>query len=521
MSQSTFVKSTMILTIATLLSKVLGSIFRIPLQNIAGDEVLGIFSLVYPVYMVALILSVAGLPLAISKLIAEARTKGNSSSIREIYITASILAVLFGLTSFLFIFSFSSEIANMLGGPSTRLALVVVAGTLLVAPYMAVYRGFFQGYEDMRPTAISQVVEQLIRVGLILLIAYYLVSNGYSDEIVAGGVMIGSVVGALASLLYLRVKYNRSSLRLNSKEKYSFKLFNKWSKTILKVSIPIAIGSITMALFNFVDSFTVSYGLKAAGVALGDVNYLYGIYGRGLSLVQIATVFATSIVLPLVPLITTKLASKDTAGTRAIIEKTHRMTHLISWPAAFGLLALTLPLNLALFTDLEGSSMLAIINFSSVFTSLALLGTGILQGMNLARTGAFIIVGSVILKTFSNIYFIQLFGLDGAALSTLFVYIILVIVNTIVIAKHITFTIANTATFKMIFSSLIMGLVIGIPSLLLDVSSWSRLQAIGYLIIAIAAGAAIYFILLLTLKVLTKNDLKNLPVVGKFLNKKQ
>ncbi|MGJ9458142.1 putative polysaccharide biosynthesis protein [Oceanobacillus sp. CF4.6] len=517
MSQSTFVKSTMILTIATLLSKILGSIFRIPLQNIAGDEVLGIFSLVYPVYMVALILSVAGLPLAISKLIAEARTKNDPSSIREIYITASILAVLFGLASFLFIFSFSTEIANMLGGPSTRLALIVVAGTLLVAPYMAVYRGFFQGYGDMRPTAVSQVLEQLIRVGLILIVAYYLVKLGYSDEIVAGGVMIGSVVGALASLLYLRAKYNRSALRLKSTNNYSFKTFNNYSKTILKVSIPIAIGSITMALFNLVDSFTVSYGLKSAGAATSDVNYLYGIYGRGLSLVQIATVFATSIVLPLVPLITTKLTSKDYTGTRAIIEKTHRMTHLISWPAAMGLLALTLPLNLALFTNLEGSSMLAIINFSSVFTSFALLGTGILQGMNLARAGAFIIIGGVILKTFSNIYFIQWFGLDGAALSTLFVYLMLVIINTIYIWRHLKFTFMSGQTVKMIFASLVMGIIIGVPTLLLDVASWSRIQAMGYLILTIAAGAAIYFLLLLVLKVLSKNDLKKLPVVGKYI----
>src|SRR5690625_2738054 len=100
MSQATFFKSTIILSVATLLSKILGSVFRIPLQNIAGDEVLGIFSMVYPVYMVALILSVAGIPIAISKLIAEARVNNEQAAIRDIYITASILAIIFGVLSF-------------------------------------------------------------------------------------------------------------------------------------------------------------------------------------------------------------------------------------------------------------------------------------------------------------------------------------------------------------------------------------------------------------------------------------
>lgn len=517
MSQSTFVKSTLILTIATLLSKILGSVFRIPLQNIAGDEVLGIFSLVYPVYMVALILSVAGLPLAISKLIAEANTKKDPAAVKEIYITASILALLFGLVSFILIFGFSAQIANMLGGPTTRLALIVVAGTLLVAPYMAVYRGFFQGFGDMKPTAISQVIEQLIRVSLILLVAYYLVMKGYSDEIIAGGVMIGSVLGAGASLVYLRIKYNKSPFKLPTTKGYSFKLFSKWTKIILGVSIPIAIGTLTMALFNFVDSFTVAYGLRAAGVVTSDVNYLYGIYGRGLSLVQIATVFATSIVLPLVPLITTKLAAGDQKGTKSIIEKTHRMTHLISWPAAMGLLALTLPLNLALFTNLEGSSMLAIINFSSVFTSLALLGTGILQGMNLARAGAIVIIGGVIVKTLSNILFIQLFGLDGAALSTLFVYLLLVIVNTIFIVRQIRFKIINIEITKMIFSSIVMGAIIGLPTLFFAIENWSRMQAMLYVIVAITLGTFIYFFLLFLFKIFTKDSLKKLPLVGKII----
>ncbi|WP_026909351.1 putative polysaccharide biosynthesis protein [Paucisalibacillus globulus] len=510
MSQSSFVKGTIILTIATLTSKVLGSVFRIPLQNIAGDEVLGIFNLVYPVYMVALILSVAGLPLAISKLISEARAKEDNSSIRDIYLAASILAVLFGIVSFTLIFSYSNEIANMLGGESTRLALIIVASTLLFAPYMAIYRGYFQGFEEMKQTAISQVIEQFVRAVLIIGIAYFLVQQNYTDEKIAGGIMVGSVVGVLVALLFLRISYKRSSLQITPSDTFSLKRFIKSCKKILSISIPIAVGSITMALFNAVDSFTVSYALRSIGISTDAVNYWFGIYSRGLTLVQIATVFATSIVLPIVPLISSKLAKKDIKGTRLIIERTHEMTHIISWPVATGLLALTLPLNLALFTNLEGSTMLAIIGFSSIFTSLTLIGTGVLQGINLAKTAASIIIGGVFLKIVTNILFIKLFGLDGAAISTLLVYFIIFIANTIVIWKNIKISVFQMNKIKVILASILVGILIGLPSWMINFSEWNRLLALFYIFIASLLGVAIYLSVLLLLKVIDTNSIKEL-----------
>ncbi|MEK4384770.1 DUF5693 family protein [Solibacillus sp. FSL W7-1464] len=523
MSQSTLVKSTLILTVATLLSKILGSIFRVPLQNIAGDEVLGIFSLVYPVYMVALYLSVAGIPLAISKLIAEANSKNTPQQIHKIYITASILALCFGLFSFTVIFSFSHVLADALGGPSTRFALIIVALTLLVAPYMAVYRGFFQGYGDMRPTAVSQVVEQLIRAVLIIVAAYVLVKMDLSTEVIAGGVMIGSVIGALASLLYLRIKYRRSPYKVVATEKYEpGRDFPDWGRTILKISIPIAIGSVTMALFNFVDSFTATYALKQMGVtAQQEINYLYGLYGRGMTLVQITTVFASSIILPLVPLITTKLVQNDLEGTRNVIEQTYRMTHLITWPAALGLVALTLPLNLALYTNLEGSMMLAIISASAAFTSLTLVSTGVLQGMSAARVAAIIIIGGVLLKIVLNIVLISQFGLEGAAWSTLIVYAVVFIVNTLVILRKMRFSALNGMTVKIILSSIIMALAVGLPTLWLDVASWGRLFALGYALLAIGVGGIIYAALLWGLGALHPDDVKRIPVIGKKLHIKK
>lgn len=517
----TFVKSTLILSVATLVSKILGSVFRIPLQNIAGDEVLGIFSLVYPVYMVALILSVAGIPVAISKLISEARVNQDHERIDEIYRTASVLTLLFGIISFSLIMLFSDQLANLLGGPSVKLSLIIVSITLLVAPYMAVYRGYFQGFENMVPTAVSQVIEQFVRVGLILIIAVILVGKNYDSEFVSGGIMIGSSLGALASLVYLRLLYRKHRQKKDAVKRspFSFERFIKTSKVILIISIPISIGAITMALVNFVDSLTIPISLVNANVDRSEITYLYGIYGRGLSLVQIVTVFSSSLVLPLIPLITRKLAENDLKATGQIIERTHFMAHLISWPAAFGLFALTVPLNIALFTNTEGSYVLAIIGMSSVFTSLAILGTGILQGMDLAKHAAYIVVGAVILKVITNIWFIQLFGLVGAAYSTLLIYVVIFIVNSYVLIRRTAFTMWTKKHTMIVISTLFMASVIGLPTFYLEVELWSRKIALLYSVGAMFVGAMIYFTILMMTKVIVRDDLLKVPVLKNILLK--
>lgn len=514
------IKSTLILSIATLVSKLLGSVFRIPLQNIAGDEVVGIFSLVYPVYMVALTLSVAGIPVAISKLISEANVRQNQGDIYKIYRTALILSIVFGVVSFSFIYSFSGPISGLLGGESVRLSLIVVSATLLIAPYMAVYRGYFQGFENMNPTAISQMLEQFVRVALILAIAYYLVNQAYSPDMISGGIMISSFIGAFVSFLYLRSLFSKSTFKPKKEQAFTIKDFKDTSKTILRISLPICIGAITMALINFVDSFTIPMSLIRSGFLEEEIPYLYGIYGRGIALVQIATVFSSSIVLPLIPLISKSIAQKDFIKVGNLTEKTHYYAHLISWPTAIGMFALTLPINLALFKDLQGSDILAVFNLSAIFMSLSILGTGILQGMNKEGLAARIIVGSVILKVVTNFLFVHWLGLLGAAYSTLFVYSIIFIVNTYFIWKVRPFAFWKKEYTSIVVSALLMGLAVGLPTLSLNFTDWSRLITLLYLLLSITIGAMIYAVLLLVTKGINKEEIREMPLIKKLVRKR-
>lgn len=499
MKKSNIIKSTLILSIAAILSKFLGSVFRIPLQNLAGDEVLGIFTLVYPLYMVALTLSVAGIPLAISLLIADADSEKNTEKIKDIFHTSSILAVFFGFFSFLVIFSFSTQLSFLLGGSSVRPALLIVSATLLIAPYMAVYRGFFQGFGAMNPTAISQVIEQFVRVAVILAIAYFMTSQNYTDEAIAGGVMIGSVLGAIASLIYLRRLFLLSDKRITG---FSRRNFKTTGKRILKVSLPLSVGALTMAVLNLVDSLTIPVSLIRFGHSPDNINYLYGIYGRGLALIQIVTVFATSAVLPLIPAITVKIAQGKMGEVKNIARKSFSLILLFSLPAAVVSFILAEPINFALFTNTEGTGVLAIILAGSLLTSLSVLGTGILQSIQKAKIAAYLVIVAVVIKVVLNLVFIPYFGLTAAAASTVVVYLLLFLLNSYFIWKYIGVRFSPKKLGGVIFSAALSGFAAWLASVFWGTAYDGRFVVLLELSASIFLAAAVYMIALMSIGII-------------------
>ncbi|MDQ0254511.1 O-antigen/teichoic acid export membrane protein [Evansella vedderi] len=508
------------LTIATMLSKIIGSAFRIPLQNIAGNEVLGIFTLVYPVYMTVLILAVAGIPLAISKLISESRAIGEEENIRHIFITASLLALLFGCISFVGLLSSLDSLVVLLGGEYIRLSIIVISFSLLIAPYMAVYRGYFQGFDIMKATAVSQVIEQIVRVFFILLFAFFLVQQNQPSHIVTAGVMAGSIIGVFASFVYLRIYYTRVGPKPKEEpsQKYNWQAFKLWSKKILVLAIPICIGIITLALINLIDSLTVPTQLRAIGFDEETIPYIYGYYGRGLALVQIGVVFAQSMVIPLIPLITSALVKGEKEHTSSLTEKALSYTHLTSWPISIGLLALTIPINYAFFGDFRENAVIAILHFNALFTAFAIMTTGLLQGMNRSFHAALIVLGCAALKVILNIVFIRHFGLMGVAISTVIVYALMTIFNLVLIKNTITLKMWKRHHFIYGLSAIVMGIVVALPLYWLDLTEWTRGNTFVYLMGMILLGALIYGGMILALKGITSRELKQIPYIGKYIS---
>ncbi len=161
--------------------------------------------------------------------------KNKQKEIAKLFKSASIIGMVFGTFGCLVIVLFSTEIASMLGGQETRVPLLVTSLALLVAPYMAVYRGYFQGFGDMKPTGISQVIEQFVRVFFMLIIAYILVYWNESSTIITSGAMVGSFLGVISSLIYLRMTYNKSSYRYKSNSYSLQDLKKRWKENIASI----------------------------------------------------------------------------------------------------------------------------------------------------------------------------------------------------------------------------------------------------------------------------------------------
>ncbi|AKG03758.1 hypothetical protein AAV35_002430 [Salimicrobium jeotgali] len=500
MKTNGLMKGAVLLSASILLSKILGSFFRIPLQNIAGDSVLGIFSLVYPVYMVALTLSVAGIPLALSKLIAE---RESSREIRVIHRTANVLGALLGVSAFLIVNVLASPLATALGGPSTLPAIRAVSFALLFAPYMAVYRGYFQGTGDMTPTALSQVMEQTVRVAVIIGAAYISVRMGMEASTTAGFVMTSSTVGVAASFLYLVFRYSKvPSARRKFTGTYTLEDFRVWSKYILKISLPIAFGTLTVPLLQFVDAVTIPAGLRA------DSNYLFGLYGRGLSLIQISTVFATAVIYPLLPAISHRLAAGDVSGVKLDIRNADRWNHLVSWPAACGFVVLALPLNVALFTDASGTLVMAILGASSVFISFSIITTGILQGLGKGKQAAVVISTAAVLKIVLNLLVVPAFGLTGAALINVLTFLFIYIGNALLVKRSAQLRLVPDRFLRLLGSTLMSGAAMAVPFLFFSPGGWTRGEAFLFVMISLSAGALVYGGSLLVLRVVSLQELK-------------
>src|SRR5690554_718259 len=241
-----FIKGALALTVAGVIVKILGAVYRIPLYGILGDVGMGLFMAVYPVYSMMLSISTAGVPVAVSKLVAERLAHGNYRGAHQVFRVAMGLMTSSGLvvTGILFLGA-KYFTAKILKAPGALYPLIAIAPSIIFFALKSALRGFFQGQQSMVPTALSQVVEQVVRVATIFVFSALLVK--YSLELGAAGAAFGTVTGALAALILLvAIYYRRRSVFLEHQldEENSLASTPKVIKEILALALPITIGSI-------------------------------------------------------------------------------------------------------------------------------------------------------------------------------------------------------------------------------------------------------------------------------------
>jgi O-antigen/teichoic acid export membrane protein len=417
------VKGALVLTIAALITKILSAFYRIPFQNIVGDVGFYIYQQVYPFYGAAVVLATTGFPVVISKMYAEFVEKKDLEQARSFLLASFIFLQLFGFICFIILYAGSGKIAMLMKDPHLAILLKVVSLVFLLFPLASLVRGYYQGKGNMVPTAISQVGEQSIRVLTIIVVSYIFMHKGYSLYLVGGGAMFGSVTGSLVSLLIL---FTFFWIRKEWKElgftRHSLKDMMKGSgwmyKALIFQGLTICISGMLLIFMQMADAMNLYSLLVSSGAGKEAAKSLKGVFDRGQPLIQMGTVAATSMSLSLVPMITSERLKAKPEFLNDKIKLAIQISIVIGLGASCGLWAIIDPTNTMLFKNNAGSSVLGVLGFVILFTSIISTVTAILQGLENLLFPAIVIVIGFPIKYAMNLLLIPHYGTMGAAVST-------------------------------------------------------------------------------------------------------
>ena len=523
-------KGAFILMLAALITKVLSAVYRIPFQNIVGDTGFYIYQQVYPFYGVIVALSTYGFPVVLSKLYMEMKVEGNQSGINRLVSSSFFLFVPMGVAACLVLFLSAGRLAAWMGDPHLTSLLKVISFAFLFSPLTAILRGVFQGEGNMIPTAVSQVSEQLLRVGIILFVAVFFSIQGYSLYAIGSGAMFGSVIGGLLSLLVLIYFYRKASFSI-SLFRFSA-LFHKGNRALCKrvvyEGIMISVSSMLLILLQLADSLNLYSLLIENGMADENAKMMKGIYDRGQPLIQIGSIISTSMALSIVPLITKDRQKKSNKDLMGNIRFSLLVSYFIGLGATVGLIGIINETNSMLFENDAGSDVLAVLFFVIFFNAVIVTVMAILQGLGHSLYPAVLIIIGFIGKYVLNIRLVSSYGIDGAVYASLIVLFIILLLMVVKLRRIVKEPIIGLKQIMIISgASLVMLLVlrgyIPLSSLLLEFIENDRIKSAIQALSGVMIGGIVYVFLVLRGNVFKERELSLLPLGSKlkwFLPKK-
>lgn len=520
--KNSLIQGAAILTIAAIFVKILSAVYRVPFQNIVGDIGFYIYQQIYPFYGIANALATYGFPVVISKLIAE--SAGDGQRRQEVVRLSYYVTSCTGILLWAAVFFGAGWIADKMEDPSLRPLLQIVAFSFLLIPFLTVWRGTFQGEGNMVPTAVSQTVEQSVRVGAILLFSYILIGKGASLYTAGAGAFAGSIAGSLAALAVLFYFIKKGVSISGKKVKRGNTLAGKEIRMLFIQAAAICLSSIGIVLFQLVDSFNLYSGLIQSGMGEWEAKMAKGIYDRGQPLLQLGTTAAASLALTVVPLVTSVYRRGLYQELDSCIQLALKVSFTFGLAATVGLINIMGEVNTMLFENGSGSFVLSIFCASILFSSLALTLTGILQGFDKDFIPALAVLTGILFKYMGNILFIPRFGTAGAAAATLLSFVWMALFLAAFLRKHWkTAFLKKEAAGKAVFAVLCMTGVLQVWKLLIGYilfkEAHSRLIMAGTALSSVIIGAFVFIYLIFKLKVFTEEELQQIPF-GSRLSKK-
>lgn len=526
-----------ILTLGVIIMKLLGFFYKIPLGNILGDEGYSMFISAYSIYNIFFTLATAGLPVALSRLVAEADANGRARQKEKTFRVALTSFTVLGVIFASIMFFFPQWLASVyLENPDAALSVRAMAPAILLVCMVSAYRGYCQGNGNMIPTTVDEVLEVFFKVASGLLIAVLVMRSfrpgdpmrlpmGSAGAIV--GVSVGSVISLLYMVFYKRRHYDTLSAPYaagvvdSNDVPEDDELVDpalKILKDIFRIGVPIAFGACILALLNSVDSKLCMNRLQsAAHFSYREAKVLYGVYGKAQTLFNLPAAFITPLTISIVPAISGALARREREHAALVTEDSMRIAVVVAIPMGVGLAVLAEPIMALLYpgSHLAGAGLLRIMGAASFFVCVLLMENAILQASGHEKFTMVTLITGGLIKIVINFFLVARpeINIFGAPVGTLVSYVVMAVMDYIYLAINLARAPRlSRILLKPCFAALVMGAaawaVYGLLNRALGPGRMSLLLSLGT---AIFVAVAIYLVLTVLTRMITREDMAMIP----------
>lgn len=515
-SNNKFLKGTLILTVSSIVVKVIGSLNWIILSRVLGGEGIGLYQMGFPIYLMAITLSSAGIPVAISIITAEKLAQKDFLGAKRVFNVSLRLLFVTGLVfaSALFFGAHWLIDNHWIRDSRAYYSIIALAPAVFFVTFLASFRGYLQGWQIMTPTAASEIVEQLMRVVTMIVFANMFMPHGLAYA--AGGASMGAGVGAFCALLVLMWFYGRLKQKLKADLQQQNPLATRESaraiiSRLLRLALPVSMSSLMLPVVANLDLLIVPQRLEAAGFHISQATEFFGyLTGMAVPLINLATIFTAAMTISLVPAISESRALNDVFGIRSKTRTAFRVALIITCPCFVGMYFLAEKIAALIYNAPGAADAIQTMSVGILLLGLHQISTGILQGLGRTSIPVINMILAAAVKVFLSwtLTAIPTLGIKGAAMATVVDFGLAAVLNMIFIYKYTGFALSFSGVFKPAVSAAAMGAAVyGVITLAVSWGAWAILAAI-------AVAVPVYGGVLLAVGGIGKDDLESLPFIG-------
>ncbi len=511
MPKRTFIYGAVVLLVANLLNRILGFVYQYLIMSHIGGESLGLFNMVFPVYMMALVLTTAGIPLALSKMVAEERSKGSPEKAAAIFHLVLKILTFSGLTVSALLYLLSPYLSGKIfSDPRVQQIFLICIPAIFIVSVASAFRGYFQGLQNMFPTAISQICEQLVRVSLGFYLSYHLLHRG--AEWAAVGLALGMLAGELIGLAVIALNYffRRSNIGLRGKK---VKAPDKTLSRLFNMAYPVTLGRLLSTGISSLDAIIIPQRLHTAGFTAKEATTLFGqLGGSAFTLLNFPSVFTAALATSLVPSISEAAAKNHMQTVRSQSSEAMRLTIIFGIPCLLIIYHYAEAMTL-FFKSPAVAPVLQILTLGGIFIYLQQTSSGILQGLGKMQLPVIhsIISALVRIPTMYVLTGIPDMNLKGVAWAYVLGAVIMSVLNIRSIIQYSGLAL-DLQRFILQPVSAGIGMLI-----VFQLTGRLGLSMLPNLLLTLLPGLSVYFIILYKNGGISRSELKHLPWIGKYL----